>query len=211
LKRLTWIYSGGSDLFKKEARRKLLHQKNWGYLLAFHLALHRLGYPLTAYAFAGFAALAGLIGILRMKWTPMREWAQRHFGDVLRQKEATHFTGFFYGALGVAVAVALYGWSKPLIAAAILAYTLGDAVSPLVGLRFPWKPYTVAGTKRSLSGTLAGFTVVLATNLICGFSPLVALGGALAFSAVDIYPVKPDDNFWIPVAVPTALFLLSRL
>jgi dolichol kinase len=48
-------------------------------------------------------------------------------------------------------------------------------------------------------------------TLALGFSPLVALGGALAFSTVDVYPVKPDDNFWIPVAVSTALFLLGRL
>jgi dolichol kinase len=205
--RIAWIYEGGSDLFKKEVRRKTFHQKNWGYLLAFLL----LGYPLSAYALGGFTATIGVVEVLRMKWDPMRRWTQRHFGDVLRAKEATRFTGMFYGALGVATSVALYGWSKPLVAAGILAYTVGDAVSPLVGMRFGWKPYTIAGTKRSLDGTLAGFAVVLAMILALGFSPLVALGGALAFSAVDTYPVKPDDNFWIPVAVSSALFLLGRL
>ena len=58
---------------------------------------------------------------------------------------------------------------------------------------------------------LAGFAVVWAMILALGFSPLVALGAALVFSAVDVYPVKPDDNFWIPVAVSTALFALTHL
>jgi dolichol kinase len=145
-----------------------------------------------------------------MTWPPARDWIQKRFGSVLRAKEAKHFTGTFYGALGATLAVALFGWSKPLVAAAILAYTVGDALSPLVGLRFGWKPYTVAGTKRSLDGTLAAFAAVFLMNLALGFSWPVALGGALAFSAMDVYPVKPDDNLWIPVAVPTAMYLLSR-
>lgn len=197
---------GPSAAFKKELRRKIIHQKNWGYLLAFHL----MGYHHTVVAFAGLTAALGVIGVLRLKWKPLREWAEKHV-SVLRAKEAHQLTGTFYGALGVTVAVALFGWSWPLVAAGILAYTLGDAISPLVGLRFGWKPYTVAGTKRSLDGTLAAFAVVLGVNLLLGFSPLVALGGALAFSAVDTYPVKPDDNFWIPVVVPAALFLLGLL
>ncbi|MFI5345522.1 MAG: diacylglycerol/polyprenol kinase family protein [Elusimicrobiota bacterium] len=206
LDRVKNLYTGGSDLFKKEVRRKTIHQKNWGYLIAFLM----MGYPTTAYAFAGFTGLVGAIGLLRMHWAPAREFFQRHFGSVLRAKEATRMTGFFYGALGMTVAVALYGWSKPIVAAAVLAYVVGDAVSPLVGMRFDWMPYTIAGTRRALSGTLAAFAVVLGMILALGFPPLVALGAALVFSAVDTYPVKPDDNFWIPVAVSTALFLFGR-
>ena len=63
----------------------------------------------------------------------------------------------------------------------------------------------------TLTYSLASFTLVLLMNLLLGFSPLVALGGALVFSAVDTYPVKPDDNFWIPIAVPAALYLFGLL
>jgi hypothetical protein len=151
-----WLYDGGSDVFKKEVRRKTIHQKNWGYLAAFLL----MGYPLGAYVFGAFTVLVGVLELLRMHYPPVRDWAQRRFGAVMREKESKQFTGFFFGALGVATATALYGWSRPIVAAAILAYTVGDAVSPLVGMRFGWKPYTVAGTKRSLDGTLAAFAVV---------------------------------------------------
>ena len=195
------------EVFKKELRRKTIHQKNWGYLGAFLL----LGYPHAAYALAGFAAFTGVAEFVVRNWEPARAWARKRFGAVLREREAKQFTGNFWGALGAATAVALYGWNPALVAAAIVAYAFGDAISPLVGMWFGWKPYTVAGTKRSLDGTLAGFTVVFAASLLLGFAPLVALGGALAFTAVDVYPVKPDDNFLIPVVVPTALFLLGLL
>ncbi|MBI5247406.1 MAG: hypothetical protein HY923_09505 [Elusimicrobia bacterium] len=206
LARVKTLYTGGSDTFKKEVRRKLIHQKNWLYLGLFLW----LGHWPTVYVFASMTAVFGVIGVLRLKWKPLRDWAQKHV-SVLRAKEAKHLTGTFYGALGVTVAAALFGWSTPLVAAGLLAYTVGDAVSPLVGLRFGWKPFTVAGTKRSVDGALASFTLVLLMNLLLGFSPLVALAGALAFSAVDVYPVKPDDNFWIPIAVPAALFLAGLI
>ena len=200
------LFSGGSDAFKHELKRKMIHQKNWLYLGLFLW----LGHWPTAAVFASMTAVFGIIGTLRLKWKPLRDWAEKHV-SVLRAKEANRLTGTFYGALGVTVAAVLFGWSTPLVAAGILAYTVGDALSPLIGLRFGWKPYTVAGYKRSLDGTLAAFAVVFAMNLALGFSPLVALGGALAFSAVDVYPVKPDDNFWIPIAVPAALFLLGLI
>lgn len=195
------------EVFHRELRRKAIHQKNWGYLAAF-LAM---GYHRTALVLAAFTAMLGAIGWARMRFPAVRAWFEKASGGVMRAKEAHQLTGFFYGSLGVTVAVTLYGWSIPLVAASILAYVVGDAVSPLVGMRFGWKPFTVAGTRRSLDGALASFAVVCAMNLALGFSPLVAIGGALAFSAVDLYPVKPDDNLWIPIAVPTALFLLSQL
>ena len=195
------------EVFHKELKRKAIHQKNWGYLAAF-LAM---GYHRTALAFAAFTALLGAIELLRMRSPAVSAWLARRAGGVMRAKEATQFSGFFFGALGVTVAVSLFGWSVPLVASGILAYVVGDALSPLIGMRFGWKPFTVAGTRRSLDGALASFAAVFLMNMALGFSPLIALGGAAAFSAVDVYPVKPDDNLWIPIAVPAALFLLGLI
>lgn len=196
-----------ADPFRKELRRKAFHQLTLLYLGAYWL----LGYPRAAWFLAGWTLLVLLVEILRLRAAWMRAFIERFFGSMIREKEASRFTGSFYVTLGVALTVALYGRIPAVVGAAIAALALGDAVSPLVGMRFGWKPYTIRGTLRSVDGTLAGYIVVVLIGLGFGFPLKLAAPAALAFTLVDTVPVKPDDNFWIPVAYSTALVGLGKV
>lgn len=200
-----WLWSGGSESFRREAKRKLFHQ-----VTLITVPLYLLTPPDWRLATAaGFTAFIGLVELARLKSATLRPFFEKWFGGIIRAKESARFSGSFYAALGATVVVLLFGSDAPACLAGFLALGLADAASPLVGLRFGWKPFTVAGTQRSVDGALAGFAVAAAIALALGFSLPVALAAALAFSAVDIYPVKPDDNFWIPVVFAAALHLLG--
>lgn len=195
-----------SQAWKVEIRRKAFHQVILLYLPAYFW----LGFPRMLWAAAVFCGLFWLVDTARL-----RGWdgglIARCFGGIMRPKEGARLTGSFYVTLGMTLLLAFYGDKPMIVAASILALSLGDAASPIVGLRFGWRPYTVWGTQRSVDGTLAGYVTVAAGGLLCGFSPPVAAGAALAFSAVDTLPVPPDDNLWIPLVYGTALHGLAGL
>lgn len=201
------FYRGGSELWRKEFKRKAFHQLTLLYLGAYLL----LGHPTSAWAAAAFTALVTAVELLRLRTAVGRAFFEKWFGIIIRTKEADRFSGAFYASLGTSTVFALFGGTPAIIIASILALSLGDAVSPLVGMRFGWKPFTVMGTQRSVDGTLAGFFMALAIGLLTGFPLPVALGAAAVFSLVDTFPVKPDDNLWIPIAFGSALYLLGLL
>lgn len=198
-----WLYKGSSDAFKFELKRKAFHQLTLLYIPAVLL----LGAH-AAPALALWTALVGGLDLLRLRAAWARPFFDRWFGGIIRAKEADRLSGSFYVSLGITIAAALFGGSPVIVIAAIAALALGDAASPLVGLRFGWKPYSVLGTRRSLDGTLASFAVAYSIALAAGCSPISALGAAAAFSVVDTLPVKPDDNLWIPVVFAAALHFL---
>lgn len=204
---LARLYHGGSPEWRRELKRKLFHQLTLMYLAAYAFIDRPHMLPLLG----GWVSLIAAIEIFRLKSKRGKELAQKFFGGIIRAKEANRFSGAFYVSLGVFLTIALNGSMPPAVAAGILMLSLGDAVSPLVGMRLGIKPFTVAGTRRSLDGLAAGFAAAFLIGLATGFTPLVALGGAAAFSAVDTYPVKPDDNLWIPIVGATVLRLLSGI
>ena len=198
-----WLYKGSSEAFRKELKRKAFHQLAWLYVPAVLIAGAH-----AAPALAAWTALVGLIDLTRLRVARARPFFERWFGGIIREKEQARMSGSFYVALGVSVTALLFGAGTPVFFGAVAALALGDAVSPLVGLRFGWKPYKALGTQRSLDGTLAGLAAAYAIALASGCGPAQALFAALAFSVVDTLPVKPDDNLWIPIVFGAALWLL---
>lgn len=212
-----WLYNGIKDsqrraLFRAELKRKVFHIS--AILLAIP-AFYWIGYPTIIAPMAVFVGAMGLVEYQRLKarqawpWRMIEPW----LGGLVRASESDRPSGSFYASLGLLAAFTLYGFNPALVVAGVLALALGDSASPLVGLRFGWGRFTVRGATRSVDGMLAGFAVALAIGVGLGFSPLVAALAAVAFTFVDVgvVPVKPDDNFWIPVVFPGALLLFSRL
>lgn len=199
------LYSDGSPAWKRELGRKAFHQLVLLFLGAYHL----LGWPTVLRATAVFLAVWTALETARLRSPAARQLAQRWFGGMIREKEAGRFSGAFFSSLGALLTFALFGDKPAVVTASFLVLAWGDAASPLVGLRFGWKPYTVAGTRRSVDGTLAGFAVALGVGLWLGFPWPAAALAAAAFSVVDTYPVKPDDNVWIPVVYGAVLRLFA--
>lgn len=203
---LSRFYRGGSPGWKRELKRKAFHQLTLSYLGVYFL----LGHPAAAWAVGAFTCLVVVVEVLRLRTAVGRAFFFKWFGGILRPKEAERFSGTVFASLGILTVFSLFGGRPAIVIASMLALAWGDAVSPLVGMRFGWKPFTVMGTQRSVDGTLAGFATALAIALFCGFSLPVAAGAAAAFSLVDTFPVKPDDNLWIPIVYGASLFLLGR-
>lgn len=205
---LVWLWEGASAAWKTEVKRKAFHQLLLLSIPAFLFLGPQLIVPVAAVAVTAI----GLFDLIRLKVPAARPFFERWFGKIIRAKESDRMSGSFYVALGlsaVACAVVLLDLSPAIFVAAALALALGDAASPLVGLRFGFKPYKVMGTQRSVDGTAAGFAVVLAIGLALGFAWPAALGAAVVFSLVDVFPVKPDDNLWIPIAYAAALSIFG--
>jgi dolichol kinase len=160
----------------------------------------------AVFAWTGLVAAVEAVRLFVPKAKPLYD---RFFGGIIREKEATRLSGTFYGALGISLSLLFFGANPAIAVASVLYLALGDAVSPLVGLRFGVGRYKVRGTDRSVDGTLAAIAVAVAIGLATGFSLPVALGAAAAFSLVDTIPIAPDDNFWIPIVSGAALFFLS--
>ncbi len=202
------LWHGGSALWKTEVKRKAFHQMILLSIPAYHL----IGPAHILPAAAAWVGLTALFETLRLKVPATRALYTSWFGHVMRVTEADRFSGVFYAALGLSLVMAgvtLLGLNHLLVPAAVLTLALGDATSPLVGMRFGFLPYKVMGAQRSVDGTAAAFAVVFAIGLALGFPWSAALAAAAAFSVVDVFPVKPDDNLWIPTVYAATLALLS--
>ncbi|MBI5622665.1 MAG: hypothetical protein HY924_02685 [Elusimicrobia bacterium] len=189
-----------------ELCRKLFHLCSLLYLGAFLL----IGPDRILASMLPWMAAVWAFEALRFHTAWGRAAVQRLFGFMIREKEAAHYTGFFYTTLG-ALLVFIFFRAHPGIVQTVLLYlALGDSASALVGLSWGRHPFWVFGRKRTWEGSAAGFSVALAVGLASGLSPGLALAGAAAFSAADILPLPPDDNVWIPV-LPGAVLLGASL
>jgi dolichol kinase len=132
----------------------------------------------------------------------------RFFGGMLREKEAQHFSGVFWMALGV-FSVAVLIAPFPLFASVLLYLLLGDTAASLVGKSWPSGP-RLFGTPKSIAGSAACFV----TCVLIGFFvvrpvfgwPAVWVGAAAA-TAAEANPFSIDDNFFMPFVSALAFLL----
>lgn len=208
---LVALYRGGSGVWKKELKRKAFHQANLLFLGGFLGLKHLANDKVALASLAVLTAVFGVVEYARLagKKIPGTDWLEK----LKRDKENKQPSGIFFGTLGATIAagIAVMMGDWRYMAGAVLALAWGDAASPLFGMRFGFGRYRVNGTLRSADGTLAGAAVALGIGLALGFPLAASLGAAVVFSLVDTYPVKPDDNLWIPASYPAALAAFGAL
>lgn len=195
----------GKAAFPRELRRKAFHQLILLYLAAYFL----IGYPRIVWAMGAWVLFVAMVETLRLKVPATRTYFLKWFGGIIREKENRRLSGAFYVTLGLWITMALFGARPRVVTAGLLFLTFGDAVSPLVGLRWGWGRFSVLGMRRSVSGVAAGFAVTLVIGCALGFALPAAVAAAAAFSVVDTVPVWPDDNLWIPVVGAAVLAYLT--
>lgn len=153
----------------------------------------------------GLAALLGVflfstaVDIARLRITAFNEFFYRHLTLFIRQSERDILTGTPWYLLGILCAAAFYDVPVAVFAVAFLA--VGDVSATTVGER--WGTIKISGVK-SLQGTVAFVVAAAASGLIISaffypVSPAVYLTGALVAGAVEILPVRINDNLTIPV------------
>lgn len=127
--------------------------------------------------------------------------------------------GTIYFPISFAVLVWLL-WDRPhLLVASLMPMTWGDALAAVVGKRFGKRHYRVAGSTRSLEGSLVMFLASWAATLI----PLALLGPggwisalwvsavtALAAAAVEAISPWGIDNLTVPAISALVLVLILR-
>lgn len=112
-------------------------------------------------------------------------------------------------------------WDRPhLLVASLMPMTWGDALAAVVGQRIGQRRYTVAGSTRSLEGSVVLFLISWAATLAPllllapgGLDPVAAVGAAAAtaLGAVVIEALSPwgIDNLTVPAV--SALMLMWML
>jgi dolichol kinase len=193
-----------SDL-RREIGRKAFHMLSLVYLAAFHL----IGWPRVGWMMAVWLPIVFVIEALRLKLPEVERFLFKIFDSMIRDTERKHFSGIFHTTAGSLAAMLIARGEPVIVGAAILQLALGDAASALVGKAFGRTK--LFGDRKSLEGTLAGFSVGFAAALAYGLPPRAAFAAALAGALTELLPTTPwfNDNLWVPVASATVLVLMG--
>lgn len=193
-----------SDL-RREIGRKTFHMLSLVYLAAFHV----IGWPRVGWMMAVWLPVVFVIEVLRLKSPGVERFLFAIFDGMIRETERKHFSGIIHTTAGSLAAMLIARGEPMIVGAAILQLALGDAASALVGKAFGRTK--MFGGRKSLEGTLAGFSAGFAAALAYGLPPSRAFAAALAGALTELLPTTPwfNDNLWVPVASATVLVLMG--
>ena len=174
------------------------------------VGLSYTGIPLRAGSAMLFVG-AGLLYALhraRLRSDRVRVLYLRLFGSLLRPREvAGDPPGALYFLLGTAV-VALFLPARS-ARCAVLCLSLADPAAAVAGTILGGP--TLGDDRTTVAGSAACLMVSTAVALLMGFSPVTAIGTAMASTLAEaVAPkVKMDDNFLVPVGAGIALWALE--
>jgi HAD superfamily phosphoserine phosphatase-like hydrolase len=117
-----------------------------------------------------------------------------------------------YFAAGVALPLLLFGTILPfplIAAASVIVFLTGDAFSTIGGIFFGHHHYPF-NLKKTIEGTLIGFSIAFFVLLLIG-SPLSAFLCALIAAFIELLPLPIDDNLAVPLITATILTILQVL
>ncbi|MBI4424093.1 MAG: hypothetical protein HY554_10225 [Elusimicrobia bacterium] len=181
---------------RRELRRKGWHLFLLLYLVVFLMAGQRAFLPWML----GWTAVVAVVETLRLRSAAVRDALAGPFSGIMREHEASCYSGVLYATLGVLGSAVLFGHEPRVVTAALLYLAFADTASALAGLAWGRRLFTILGSRRSLEGTAAGAGAALLCGAAAGLPWPATLAGAAAFAAVDSVPVPPNDNLWIPLA-----------
>lgn len=124
-----------------------------------------------------------------------------------RERDQGHFV-LGPVSLGLGALLALVFYPDPAASVAIYTLAFGDGLASLVGRHLGrLRPAFLKG--KSIEGSLACFSIVLAVVSLLGFSMPVALITATAATIVEALPLKDYDNIILPVTAGFVIELLA--
>lgn len=175
--------------------RKFYHALGGIWLIAMYYALGR---DRALLFYAGLALVVASIEAARLGSRRINEFIFKHFSGFIRKKEADRPTGTLWYVLGVGLSFFLFSPESATASVCFLAF--GDVTATTIGQRYG---KTKLGDK-SLEGT-AGFLIACAVasvllsvlDLAPGWQALVV--GSMVAAAVELMPIKVNDNLSIPV------------
>ena len=206
------MQESGADLsLRQELLRKLWHLVALALPAFYVLAGRRWAVPAMLF----LSVLIPAADLLRLRVPPIRRLFDRTVGSLFRTSEQNAVSGSTWLIWGQTLVAVLF--PPALVPAALTFGVVGDTAAALVGKRWggpKWRP------GKSLGGTAAfvvtAFLAGWAWNLVpcCGFAPapwhVVLIGAAVAALAEGLL-VRINDNFSIPIAGATAMWIAARL
>ncbi|MBI5200768.1 MAG: hypothetical protein HY925_04195 [Elusimicrobia bacterium] len=184
---------------------KELARKAWHVLILLYLALFlHLGQAAFVRWMIPWTLFVIAVETVRLKVPAAQKLILSVFGLIVREREIDRYSGIVYTTLGILGAAAFWGREPRVTAAAVLCLALADAAAALVGIAFGRLKFQIRGQTRSVEGSLAGFLVAWLCAAGAGLPFWARLAGAAAVTAIDVVPVPPDDNLWIPLASAAA-------
>lgn len=189
----------------REAGRKTFHMLSLAYLAAYFL----IGYPRILAWLGVWTVVVVVVESGRLYWRGANDFLFGLFKGLSRPEERKRYSGIFHTTVGALIVIVLFGSQPRLVAAGIWCVALGDAAAALVGKAIG--RIRLAGSKKSVEGSLACFLVCAAACRALGFGLPAAAAGALAATIVELLPTTWwfNDNLWMPVAAAAAVRLCA--
>jgi len=136
--------------------------------------------------------------LVRLKAPGVNRWFLSVFKPLLREEEASRFTGTSYSLIASLIAFLVF--PRDIAVLALIFLAVGDAMATIVGKRI--------GKTRFLGKTLEGSLVCLISCIIVGLigyyagldiALLTILAGSLGATIAEAMPLPINDNLTLPL------------
>jgi dolichol kinase len=184
-----------------EIRRKAFHLCGLAVPTAYYLLPQPTGR--TVLLALTIAALA--VDVVRLHERRVRTFFFFLFGKIVRDHERFNLLGSTYVLL--AALICSYAFDRPIAIASMAFLIVGDAAAAIVGRAIG----RVRIFGKSLEGSLACFSACLLIAWLYPGDPFtwrMMLGGSLAATLFELFPIPLDDNMRISLSAGFAMTLL---
>lgn len=137
--------------------------------------------------------------LVRLRAPGVNRWFLSVFKPLLREKEASRFTGTSYSFTAALIAFLVF--SRDIAVLALVFLAVGDAMATIVGKQIG---KTRLLGKKTLEGNLACFISCIAVGLIGYYAGLdiallTILVGSLGATIAEAVPLPVNDNLTLPL------------
>ena len=132
---------------------------------------------------------------------------QKYFKSILRSNEKRgYFTGATWMLIGFTITVLIF--ENDIAVLALLFLSIGDSFAGIVGRVFPLGKVWNKSISGSLAGLIGCITFGFIINTALPFEVIVL--GAISGMFIELFPLKMDDNFSIPIFSGTIMQILKN-
>ena len=189
--------------FAQELYRKLWHLCAL-VLPAFYVIAGR---DIAVPVFIAFSVIIPAIDLLRLKSPPVRRIFNATVGQLFRASEEHTVSGSTWLIWGQTLVAVLF--PPALVPAALTFGAVGDTAAALVGRRWGGKKWRL---DKSIGGTVAFIITGFIAGYAWGCAPWhVVLAGAVCGALAEGILTKTNDNFTIPIAGATGMWVAGWL
>ena len=135
--------------------------------------------------------------VLRLRSQQVNRWFSAHFQALLRETEASRFTGSTY--LLIASSIAFLLFDKSIAVVSLCFAALGDPVAGIIGERWGRRKIRSKSLEGSCACFLACLTIGTILASVTHISLPLVIVGALCATFIELLSLPVNDNLTIPL------------